>query len=167
MKNPTRLLMLLLAIISIAFLSIPRAKAEPIRVSHQLMLTARSGELLTFPSTTLTLAQITVPAVPDPAPAAAPTVLGVSAQNLISMGTAILVPIILLGVKKLLPNIPGWVIPILAPMLGMLTDLVNTLATGHQSNVLLAALLGLAGVGLREVKDQIKPAVNGGWPTTV
>lgn len=159
--------MLLLAIISIAFLSIPRAKAEPIRVSDQLMLTARAGELLTFPSTSLTLAQITVPAVPDPAPGAAPTALGVSANNIVSWLTPILVPILLLGVKKILPNIPGWVIPILAPLLGVLTDVVNSMATGHQSNLLLSALLGLAGVGLREVKDQIKPAVNGGWPTTV
>lgn len=90
----------------------------------------------------------------------------VTADNIVSWLTPILVPLVLAGLKKISPSIPSWVIPIAAPVLGVLIDLANSYATGHSSNLLVAAGLGLAGVGLREIKDQIKPAANGGWSPT-
>lgn len=86
-----------------------------------------------------------------------------TADQIIQFATPIIVPVILAGVKALLPKLPSWTIPLLAPLLGMLVDVVNSLATAHASNLWLAAGLGLAGVGAREIKDQIAPAGNGGW----
>ncbi len=87
-----------------------------------------------------------------------------NAQDIITFLTPVIVPIVLLGVKKAMPHLGSWVIPLLAPLLGVGLDFVNTLATSHQSNILLAATLGLAGVGLREAKEAVRPSVNGGWP---
>lgn len=86
-----------------------------------------------------------------------------TADQIITFATPILVPIILAGVKALLPKLPSWTIPLLAPLLGMLVDVANSLATSHATNLWAAAALGLAGVGLREIKDQVAPAPNGGW----
>lgn len=77
--------------------------------------------------------------------------------------TPVIVPLVLAGFKQLAPRVPGWAIPLLAPVLGVVIDYVNHFATGHQTNFLVAVALGLTGVGLRELKDQIKPAPNGGW----
>lgn len=89
-----------------------------------------------------------------------------SADTLLTWLTPVVVPIVLLGVKKVLPRVPAGLIPILAPILGILIDLVNTYGLHHSSNLALAAVAGLAGVGLREVKEAVKPATNGGWPQT-
>jgi hypothetical protein len=97
-----------------------------------------------------------VPAVAAPISVSSPTTF--SADSIITWLTPLLVPLIIAVKKKFAPLIPSWALPILAPVLGMILDYVNTLATSHQSNLLLAALLGLAGVGVREVKDQLVPA---------
>lgn len=86
-----------------------------------------------------------------------------TADQIIQFATPIIVPLILAGVKQLLPKLPSWTIPILAPLLGVAVDVVNAAATSHQTNLWVAAALGLSGVGLREIKDQIVPATNGGW----
>jgi hypothetical protein len=87
-----------------------------------------------------------------------------AADSILTWLTPVIVPIVLLGVKKILPRIPSGLIPILAPVLGILIDLVNTYGLNHSSNLMIAAVAGLAGVGLREVKEAVKPAPNGGWP---
>lgn len=89
-------------------------------------------------------------------PAAAST--GISPDSIVQWLTPIIVPLVIAGLKKVLPAIPSALLPIIAPILGVVIDLVNNLATAHQTNFLVAAALGLAGVGLREVKDQIVPA---------
>lgn len=86
-----------------------------------------------------------------------------TADQIIQFATPIIVPLILAGVKQVMPKLSSWTIPILAPLLGMLVDVANSLATAHATNLWAAAALGLAGVGLREIKDQIAPANNGGW----
>lgn len=86
-----------------------------------------------------------------------------TADQIIQFATPVIVPLILAGVKSVLPKLPSWTIPILAPVLGIAVDIVNSAATSHASNLWAAAALGLAGVGIREVKDQIAPAANGGW----
>jgi len=84
---------------------------------------------------------------------------GITAENIIAWLTPILVPLIIAGMKFLAPKIPGWLLPILAPVLGIAIDALGSLATGQAGNVWMAALLGLAGVGLREAKDQLGKSV--------
>ncbi len=68
----------------------------------------------------------------------------------------VLVPVLIAGVKWLLPKIPAVALPILAPVLGAALDIVLHYAGATGSNGLLGAVLGAAGVGLREVVDQVK-----------
>lgn len=91
---------------------------------------------------------------------------GLTPAAVIQWLTPAVVPLLLAGVKQVMPKLPTWTIPLLAPVLGILLDVVNSMATSHQSNFLAAAALGLAGVGIREVKDTLKPAPNGGWPSS-
>ncbi len=77
----------------------------------------------------------------------------------------ILVPALIALVKKFLPSVPSWALPIMAPVLGLIIGVIDNLAAGHSTNVWVAAGLGLLGVAVREVKEAIKPAANGGWPT--
>lgn len=107
----------------------------------------------------------------DATPSATPTPAlspsngpGITADAIVQWLTPILVPLLLAGFKRVQPSIPSWVIPMLAPVLGVVIDLVNSLITSHASNLWVAAGLGLAGVGLREMKEAVKPAPNGGWP---
>lgn len=99
------------------------------------------------------------------ADAGAPSTGNPTADSILTWLTPLIVPVVLLGVKKITPSIPSGLIPILAPVIGVIIDLVNHFALGHASNLLVAAGAGLIGVGLREVKEAIVPAVNGGWPT--
>lgn len=100
----------------------------------------------------------------EAATAAAPAALDLTPSGLVQWLTPIITPVVLLGVKKFLPKLPSGLIPLLAPIVGVALELANSLATSHQSNFLLAAALGLLGVGLREVKEAVKPSENGGWP---
>lgn len=68
----------------------------------------------------------------------------------------LLVPILIACAKSVLPLLPGWTLPIIAPALGALMDFLAALALGHQANPLISGLLGSAGVGLREIVDQMK-----------
>lgn len=78
--------------------------------------------------------------------------------------TPLVVPLVIIAVKRFGPRLPSWVPPVLAPLLGIAIDQINAMMSTHTPNPLIAALLGLAGVGVRELKDQIAPAPNGGWP---
>jgi hypothetical protein len=72
----------------------------------------------------------------------------------------VLVPVIIAGVKWALPKIPPIALPILAPVLGAGLDIVLHYAGVTSSNGVLGAVLGAAGVGLREVVDQVKKLQN-------
>ncbi len=98
------------------------------------------------------------PAVVAPAPASLP-------DNVVAWLTPILVPLLIAGVKKIAPSIPSWVLPLVAPVLGFLLGVVNNLALSHHDNLWVAAGLGLLGVAVREVKENLIAAPNGGWPT--
>jgi hypothetical protein len=78
------------------------------------------------------------------------------AQSILTYLTPLIVPIVILGVKKVLPSVPSFVLPILAPILGIAIDYVNHFATGAGTNLWASIALGAAGVGLREVFDQVK-----------
>lgn len=84
-------------------------------------------------------------------------VSGFTAQNIVLWLTPIITPLIIAGWKKLQPGVPSWALPLIAPVLGVAIDFVNHLVSGSALNLATAAVLGLAGVGLREVKDQLTP----------
>lgn len=69
------------------------------------------------------------------------------------------VPILIFGIKKAFGMLPGWLLPIIAPILGGVADALLAWASGGAANPLLGAVLGSAGVGLREVVDQGKKAL--------
>lgn len=74
-------------------------------------------------------------------------------------------PIIIAGLKKIVPEIPKVWLPILAAVLGGLGGWVTSLATGADLNVWLGLGLGLAGVGLREATKQIGAATAATGPS--
>lgn len=80
--------------------------------------------------------------------------------------TPLIVPAVLALVKKGLPKLPSWIIPLLAPVLGLVIGVIDNVVAGHGTNLWLAAGLGLLGVAVREVKEAVSPAPNGGWPVT-
>lgn len=101
---------------------------------------------------TIALAQ-TAAATTAPAAAGA-----LSADAIVQWLTPLLVPLIIALFKKVAPSIPSWALPVIAPVLGMLGNVITSYATGHSLNLVAAAALGLAGVGIREIKDQLVPA---------
>jgi uncharacterized RDD family membrane protein YckC len=62
------------------------------------------------------------------------------------------VPVILAIMKQLIPKIPKMWIPIAAAVIGALAEL----AMGYSGIPGWGAILGMAGVGLREIVDQIR-----------
>lgn len=80
-------------------------------------------------------------------------------QTIINSLTPLVGPALTAGVKKILPFVPSWALPIIATALGALFNGITTYAATNQTpNIYLAAALGLAGIGVREIKDQISPA---------
>lgn len=79
------------------------------------------------------------------------------ATQIVNIVTPIIVPLVLAGVKWILPKIPTWMIPVLAPVLGGLVGIISNAALSAQGNLMVAVALGMAGVGLREIIDQLKP----------
>ena len=82
------------------------------------------------------------------------------ASRFVLMLIPVLVPMILGLAKAEVPKLPSWILPILAPALGALIDWLTSLATGTTPNPIASAVLGAAGVGLREVYDQVRQRVD-------
>ena len=74
----------------------------------------------------------------------------------LTMIIPLVVPLLITGLKKFLPNVPGWALPILAPGLGALADWILQLSGVQTGGTIKGMLLGSAGVGLRELVDQVK-----------
>jgi hypothetical protein len=83
----------------------------------------------------------------------------ITADNVVLWLTPVVVPMLIALVKKVLPQVPSWALPIIAPLLGVALEVINSLATTQAANFWAAAALGLAGIGVREVADQVKKAV--------
>lgn len=82
-----------------------------------------------------------------------------STPDLILALTPLVALLVTFAVKKALPAIPGWALPIVAGLAGVLPDLSNAIATGADASPLKAALLGLAATGIHQIKAQFgKPA---------
>lgn len=73
---------------------------------------------------------------------------------------AIVVPLIVALFRKIMPKIPSWLLPVIALALGPLADFIVAKLTGVSAGTgIMAALAGLAGVGVREVFNQIGKAI--------
>lgn len=70
-----------------------------------------------------------------------------------------LVPILVALLKRVIPPSQGWLYPLLATGLGALLDTVSSYASGTSLGPKWGAVLGLAGVGLREIIDQLRQVV--------
>jgi hypothetical protein len=84
-------------------------------------------------------------------------------NDIVQWLTPIIVPIVLAGVKKLFPLVPSGLIPYLAPVLGMLIGVLDTWILGNPLNLVTSAAAGALGVALREMKEAVAKAPNGGW----
>jgi hypothetical protein len=73
---------------------------------------------------------------------------------------ALLTPLIITGIKLVVPKIKTALIPVLAPVIGAILT-IATYYSGHLSlgsdwkGILIGTLLGCAGVGVRELYDQL------------
>lgn len=67
-------------------------------------------------------------------------------------------PLLTAFVKSVAPKIPTGYIPALAVALGVATNALGTVVIGGDVSWWKAVFLGLAGIGIRELKDRIKPA---------
>lgn len=72
---------------------------------------------------------------------------------------AVIVPIVLYLLKKLIPALPPALLPILAAALGPAFDYAIAALAGLPASGATAVLYGLAGVGLRELQDQLRKSV--------
>lgn len=71
----------------------------------------------------------------------------------------VITPLVIAGVRFGLPKVPSKFYPLLAAVIGVVLDLLGSVAIGTNATPLVGFALGLAGVGLREAKDQLsKPA---------
>lgn len=85
-------------------------------------------------------------------------------DQIVQLLTPVLVPLLIAAVKHVLPSLPRWTPVVLAPILGALVGVVQGFASTGSQNLWISAGLGLLGIAVREVKDAIAPAANGGWP---
>lgn len=75
---------------------------------------------------------------------------------------AVTTPLIIQGVKKTWKQVPREMLPILAPIVGVLLDQVLAYITStNGAGTVTALLAGSAGVGIRELVTKTKQAVMG------
>jgi len=83
-------------------------------------------------------------------------------QTFWPMILATIVPIIIAFLKtKVFPNVPTLLIPVIAPALALVVDNIMAWVASTPSTGLGAVLLGLAGVGIREIFDQARKTLVG------
>ncbi len=69
----------------------------------------------------------------------------------------LLTPIVVWGFKAVIPRIPKWMLPVLAPCVGALAEIAMHYAgASAEATVLRGAILGASGLWLREAMDQIR-----------
>ena len=81
------------------------------------------------------------------------------ANAIITLAVPVLSPLVTAGLKWLQPRIPSWAIPTICTALGTLGAYIAQWSAVGQTNVAVAIGLGLAGIGVREVLDQLKKPV--------
>lgn len=80
--------------------------------------------------------------------------------NILHLIIAAVVPCALWFLRGLVPRLPSWALPLLAPVLGVAIDFIA--AGGFSANSLWAAVAGSAGVGLRELQNQVRRRITDG-----
>jgi MFS superfamily sulfate permease-like transporter len=98
-------------------------------------------------STIALFAQVVVS--PDAATPAATTPISITLLII-----SVVVPIVIAVAKMFVPKLPGWSLPLIAPILGALADYLITGTSGQ--GTIMGALAGSAGVGLREIASQVQ-----------
>jgi len=78
---------------------------------------------------------------------------------LITSLTPVVVPLVIIGVKKISGDKHKWILPALASILGGVIDAINLFITGNSVGPAWGIVLGAAGVALREFVDQVKKSV--------
>jgi hypothetical protein len=68
----------------------------------------------------------------------------------------LITPILIMVAKVVAPKLPKTLLPILAPILGAGLDILMHFAGLGSGGPLLGAILGAAGVGVREILDQLR-----------
>lgn len=76
-----------------------------------------------------------------------------------SVMITILTPSLIAALKLAIPKVPSWFLPILAPLLGAIQAIVFNYAGMFAADPAMGAVLGMAGVGLREVYDQAQKRI--------
>lgn len=79
-----------------------------------------------------------------------------SPQTWIDLFTPFVAPILTAVVKKVMSKLPSVAIPPIAIALGVLVNAVGSVTLGSDVNIIKAVLLGMSGIGLRELVTQIK-----------
>jgi hypothetical protein len=67
----------------------------------------------------------------------------------------VVVPLVLYGIKQAWQKIPKQLLPVLAPILGALADVLLQWSGVNTFGAQWGAAMGMAGVGLREMFDQV------------
>lgn len=75
----------------------------------------------------------------------------------INLLTPVLGPILTSLAKKVWPSLPKWLTPILAIILGALSNIGGSAAFDVPINLGVATALGVAGIGVREVTKHFNP----------
>lgn len=87
---------------------------------------------------------------------------------------AVIVPIIVFAVRKIIPVMPKAMLPVLAGAFGPMVEAVLTWMGNYEFTGVAGVAMGLAGVGVRELKKQVGAVlrssggtVSAAWPATV
>ena|SRR5688572_7238990 len=68
----------------------------------------------------------------------------------------LVVPLIIFGLRNMIPKLPSKWTPILAPLIGALIDVLLNFADLGDGKGMVGAVLGTAGIGVREVYNQAR-----------
>lgn len=78
---------------------------------------------------------------------------------ILALAVPVLSPLLTAGVKWAAPRIPSFLLPMICTGLGTLSVYIAQWSAGEQTNAAVAIGLGLAGIGVREVIDQLKKPI--------
>lgn len=96
-----------------------------------------------------------IPTLPSPAE-------GIGAQFYINLATPFIAPALTAFVKWVLPKIPKLYIPAIAVSLGVVVNLSLSFMIAGDPSIWKAVALGLAGIGVRELQNQLSKAIDAG-----
>jgi hypothetical protein len=130
---------------------------ESERSKHCLLAKRKERKFMKYRTRTLLLMILLLPMILAAANPDGPPGIPVSANPWMGLIT-VFVPIVILVMKLMIPRLPNWTLPIIAPLLGAAADIAMQYAGAATLGPVWGAALGSAGVGLREVIDQIRKA---------